>query len=242
MGVIFLCGTVLFSIHDIDVNNFRLVDSFMEVRPFLRPERTHLVVIPGRKHALGDLREESDFRAWLLFCREKGYPLFCHGYVHYRPATKFYLKARIINAITRQEAEFAGLPLEESRMRLRHAMEAWEALDVGPPDGFTPPTWWSSKHLPALLKNWDVPELETRWGYQTLCHGGKNCFRWKLPLVFSSHHLGWYRFSLLVNRILFVLLPLRWLRVVYHPTDFVTRFNQERLEDWEDLCKIADRA
>ena len=122
------------------------------------------------------------------------------------------ISGRLALAMTSGEAEFAGLGNEHSEALLREAWEAWQALDVGEPESFVPPTWHDNPWLRSQCQALGIGTYGGRWhvwqGYRRIWSPPFSCAG--LPSAAQSLVRFASRFYVFGG------LP----RLVLHPVDF----------------------
>ncbi len=128
-------------VHDVAPTTWRqcrgLVDALDELG--LRP--LSLLTVP-RYH--GSARHEA-FERWLQLRAEAGDELVLHGYEHRDPMPRRGPWQQLRRGVyTQGEGEFAALPYEEARRRLRAGRRWLESLGVRPA-GFVAPAWLLSE-------------------------------------------------------------------------------------------------
>lgn len=136
----------LLSFHDISVHNFDAVVPLVDEILFLAGTPFALLVIPDTK---GSSTERIfAFKAQLKTWQQNGFELLLHGCSHKASANsgRSY-PGRLALHLTSNEAEFAGLNKESSASLLEEALSLWQALEVGPPTAFVPPTWHANPFL-----------------------------------------------------------------------------------------------
>jgi len=104
------------------------------------------------------------FSEQLLEWKREGHSLYLHGYRHKTDQIlKRSLQGRLALRLTNNESEFAGLSKEDSKMLLTKALQEWQKLNAGEPQGFVPPAWYGSKKLFYLCKDLGFENYNSRF-------------------------------------------------------------------------------
>ncbi|MCL1966346.1 MAG: DUF2334 domain-containing protein [Fibromonadales bacterium] len=126
--------------HDVCVCNFSAIAT--ELQKFDSSISWNLMVIPFFEDSESSAEK---FTLQLMEWRKRGYSLYLHGYRHKADLNlKRSLLGRLALRFTNSEAEFAGLSKDDSKMLLNKALQAWQKLNAGKPDGFVAPAWYGS--------------------------------------------------------------------------------------------------
>jgi len=104
------------------------------------------------------------FGEQLLEWKSEGHSLYLHGYRHKADlGLKRSLLGRLALSLTNCESEFAGLSKEYSEMLLTKALQEWQKLSAGEPQGFVPPAWYGSRILFELCKDLGFENYNSRF-------------------------------------------------------------------------------
>jgi predicted deacetylase len=200
--------------HDVTVHNYVQVQQHLQMLMAWGVPSWNLMVVPGVGSASASQVQDfaNSLRAW----KEEGHRLHVHGFLHQAQNVKSRsLWGRWALRCTGGEAEFAGLPSQESQCLLDGALEAWRALEVGDAEGFVPPTWHANSHLLRQCIQAGLRAYGGRMGIWDVQNG----WRGSMAMSFAglpTALLPWaYRWAQLWAR-----LRVKNTRVVLHPCDF----------------------
>jgi len=200
--------------HDVTVDNFPSVASYLAMLSTVGLPCWHLMVVPDTEGAGAE--RALEFAAQLHKWQSHGHKLHLHGFRHHANLTQTRSwSGRLALRLTNGEAEFAGLDYHASNHLLQCALEAWYKLDLGTPNGFVPPTWFGNAYLLKQCQANGLSSYGSRW------------FIWQNQMgtlfspAFSCAGLpSWAQ--ILVRRAGQIYAHIRWgrPRVVLHPCDF----------------------
>ncbi|GBU24306.1 hypothetical protein R83H12_00934 [Fibrobacteria bacterium R8-3-H12] len=153
------CSPV-YEFHDINAENFANIANIL--RKFGINEKWNLMVVPFSRGIEPDVLRA--FGDQLLEWKKEGHSLYLHGCKHKANLKlKRSLWGRLALRLTNCEAEFAGLSEKDSKMLLDEALQEWQKLNAGEPQGFVPPAWYGSKMLFYLCKNLGFENYNSRF-------------------------------------------------------------------------------
>ncbi|MGL1933601.1 MAG: DUF2334 domain-containing protein [Fibrobacterales bacterium] len=209
--------TALLSFHDITINNFITVESFLNAIDQEGEYPCALLITPFINESI-DPGLITSFAQWLTKRHSLGHEIFIHGYTHTAdPHLKRTLWGRFKNKINNHEAEFAGLDSDDTTRVLMRALAAYTKLHRGPVSGFVPPTWFDSPTLKQECFNSSLPIYESRFAIHNL-EGS----------TIKTTPMSWFRSPILfILGTLYIrcrlLFPIhRPLRIALHPQDIET--------------------
>ena len=160
----------VYEFHDINAENFANVADIL--KRFGTNEHLNLMIIPLNEGVQPSVLKA--FNEQLLEWKREGHSLYLHGYRHKADLNlKRSLLGRLALSLTNCESEFAGLSKEDSKMLLTKALQEWQKLDVGEPEGFVPPAWYGSKMLFYLCKNLGFENYNSRFVVWNKARGSK---------------------------------------------------------------------
>jgi len=150
----------VYEFHDINAKNFANIAYILKESG--ANNKWNLMIIP-----FSGVEQPSVLKAFseqLLEWKREGHSLYLHGCKHKADLDlKRSLLGRLALSLTNCESEFAGLSKEDSKMLLTKALQEWQKLDVGEPEGFVPPAWYGSKMLFYLCKDLGFENYNSRF-------------------------------------------------------------------------------
>ena len=153
------CSPV-YEFHDINAENFANIAGIL--KKFSTNGKWNLMVVPFSEGIKPDVLKA--FAEQLLEWKGEGHSLYLHGYRHKANLDlKRSLLGRLALHLTNYEAEFAGLSKEDSKMLLTKALQEWQKLNAGEPQGLVPPAWYGSKKLFSLCKDLGFENYNSRF-------------------------------------------------------------------------------
>jgi len=209
------CSPV-YEFHDIDAENFANIEGILKESG--AGKRWNLMIIPFNEGVQPSVLKA--FGEQLLKWKGEGHSLYLHGYRHKADKIlKRSLLGRLALSLTNNESEFAGLSKEDSKMLLTKALQEWQKLNAGEPQGFVPPAWYGSRMLLELCKDFGFENYNGRFILWNKSRGS----RFSVP--FST--AGLPRFTIPVVNLcekiylriykIFSFLPM--IRIVRHPVE-----------------------
>ncbi|MCL1957230.1 MAG: DUF2334 domain-containing protein [Fibromonadales bacterium] len=150
----------VYEFHDINAENFANIADFLKKSSINK--KWNLMIIPFNEGVQPSVLKA--FGEQLLEWKGEGHSLYLHGYRHKaEPILKRSLLGRLALRLTNCESEFAGLSKEDSKMLLAKALQEWQKLNAGEPQGFVPPAWYGSKMLFHLCKDLGFENYNSRF-------------------------------------------------------------------------------
>ncbi|MGL1900958.1 MAG: DUF2334 domain-containing protein [Fibrobacterales bacterium] len=209
--------TALLSFHDITINNFNTVDTFLNSIGQEGEYPCALLITPFVDEN-ADPDTTTHFARWIGHRHSIGHEIFIHGYTHTAdPHLKRTLWGRLKNKINNHEAEFAGLDSDDTTRVLMRSLAAYTKLHRGPVSGFVPPTWFDSTTLKQECFNSSLPIYESRFALHSL----EGATIKTSPISWFKHPILFFLGVLYIH--LRLLLPThRPLRIALHPQDIET--------------------
>ena len=209
------CSPV-YEFHDINAENFASIEGILKESG--ANKKWNLMIIPFSEGIRPNVLKA--FGEQLMEWKREGHSLYLHGYKHKaNPNLKRSLQGRLALRLTNCESEFAGLSKEDSKMLLNKALQEWQKLNAGEPQGFVPPAWYGSKMLFYLCKDLGFENYNSRFTLWNKSRGS----RFSVP--FST--AGLPRFTIPVVNLcekiylriykIFSFLPM--IRIVRHPVE-----------------------
>jgi len=232
---------VYLSYHDVCSNNFEQVREHLKnLQTDIFPENPFalMVVIDPAPQVLSrpnfsyfnqnslkmPQKEESD-QAFASFLKDQKLlksKILMHGLNHY--SDSYLRRSRVgvkANQWTSNEAEFAGLDVNDAEILILKAQQKWKELNLPDCDGFVPPTWHETPglYLKSFELGFDFYEARQMWYYKS---DGKVQRKRVLPMSFWGQSLQEFQRSLFWNKLLFRLAKTFRIsiRLALHPSDF----------------------
>ncbi len=200
--------------HDVTVANFSEVAGHLELLGAQGVPCWSLMVVPDVAGA--GPGQVAAFAEQLRCWRNAGHSLCVHGMRHRALAgLARSCQGRLALRLTGNEAEFAGLGFTDSEALLQEALRAWDALQVGPAEGFVPPTWHDNPYLFAQCQQAGFVHYGARTWVWNADRGWQKSISWSFAGLPEWSLPGVRAFAKVAARLL-PGLP----RLVLHPCDF----------------------
>jgi len=150
----------VYEFHDINAENFANIEGVLKGTG--ANYKWNLMIIPFNEGVQPSVLEA--FSEQLLKWKREGHSLYLHGYRHKADlGLKRSLQGRLALRLTNCESEFAGLSKEDLNTLLTKALQEWQKLSAGEPQGFVPPAWYGSSTLFYLCKDLGFENYNSRF-------------------------------------------------------------------------------